>query len=143
MACHKKDRSSGTAPNEMSRAGFRCPPPKYSSPLLQDGKSSGSAPRGACMQVLFLRHCISARGQDTCRNSPAEASFRGNWGWCMNSGSGSPQQALLPLNPGCLMGMAVTVWSLHHGSMGRVLFTSMANFKIIFHCNSSADLYSE
>lgn len=44
----------------------------------------------------------------------------------------SLQQALLSLNPGCLMGIAVTVCSLPHGSMGRVLVSSMAIFTIAF-----------
>lgn len=41
------------------------------------------------------------------------------------------------------MGIAVTVCSLPHDSMKRVLLSSMAKFKITFHCNSSADLYSK
>lgn len=41
------------------------------------------------------------------------------------------------------MGIAVTVSSLSHGSMGRVLVSSMAKFKITLVCNSSADLYSK
>lgn len=56
---------------------------------------------------------------------------------------GCLQQALLPLNPGCWMAIAVTVCSLPHGSMRRVLLSSMPKFKITFHCNSSADLYSK
>lgn len=42
------------------------------------------------------------------------------------------RQALLPLNQGCSVGMAVAVCSLPHGSMGKMLVSSMAKFKINF-----------
>lgn len=45
---------------------------------------------------------------------------------------GSLQTGSAPFEPGVLGGMAVAVCSLPHGSMGRMLVSSMAEFKINF-----------
>lgn len=147
MACREKDRSSGTAPNEMNRAGFSCP----SVVLLlstaphcsKTARSGGSAP-GVHVYRYISCGIASLLGVRTpveiiLQKSHLEGTGDDAWAQAQRS----LQQALLSLNSGCLMGIAVTVSSLSHGSMGRVLVSSMAKFKITLVCNSSADLYSK
>ena len=140
MACHEKlcwreDRSSRMASNELNKAGFSCPPLKYNTQCSEKARSGGSAPGGACTWIFSLRACIPASDKATCRNYPAEISFRGTRERGMVHEcrlSDLCKQAPLPLNQGCSVGMAVAVCSLPHGSMGRTLVSSMAEFKINF-----------
>lgn len=49
---------------------------KYNAQCSEMARSGRSAPGGACMWVLSLRACIPASDKATCRNHPAEISFR-------------------------------------------------------------------
>jgi len=98
-------------------------------------RSFGSIPAGACTLVPSLQACIPASDKATCRNHPTGISFRGRRELEMVQErrlSGLCKQAPLPLNQGCSVGVAAAVCSLAHASMGRLLVSSMAEFKVNF-----------
>lgn len=110
--CWREDRTSRIVSNKLKRAGLVVLLLSMTPQCSGMARSGGSAPGGACTWVLSLWASTPASNKATCKNYPAEISFRGRRGLGMVHEcrlSGFCKQAPLPLNQGHSVEMAMAV----------------------------------